>query len=545
MIKISLILLCGLAAVALLNQRSAALRHWVLAAAILCAGATPLLEPIVPSWHVPLHPSLFGRTVEPLTLIIPVHITTAAEDLTAAPDSGFGQRMTAQRIFGWVWLTGAAISLSMLFIGLARLAGLAARSQHVVSGPWTEMAARLSRPHGLHRPVRLLRSDHPSLLVTWGLRQPTIILPRAARDWSEDRMRIVLGHELAHIRRHDWLMHLAAALLRAAYWFNPLVWIACRQLRHESEQACDDAVLGLGIEGPEYATHLLEVARAFKHSRITVFPAPAMARPSSLERRVRAMLNTHLVRTPLTRAASLVIAIALVAITIPLAGLVASAQSTTASFSGSLIDAVGRILPDTVLTLTNAQTNQQRDMKSDPTGHFAVTGLAAGDYLLNAKRAGFATSQGRVTLEAGQNLVRDVALQVGALQETIVITAGPGSSPAPPATPRPVKTPSQPEYDPCSQSPVGGCIMQPIKILDRKPIYPANQRDAGVSGRVEIDARIGADGLTKDFRLTEPAEPDFVSALIDAVRQWRFTQTRLDGVPVEVVMHVSARFVRE
>jgi outer membrane biosynthesis protein TonB len=210
-----------------------------------------------------------------------------------------------------------------------------------------------------------------------------------------------------------------------------------------------------------------------------------------------------------------------------------------------LIDAVGRILPDTVLTLTNAQTNQQRDLKSDPTGHFAVTELAAGDYLLDAERAGFATSQGRVTLEAGQNLVRDVALQVGALHETIVITAGPSSSPAPPATPRTLKTPSQPEYDPCSQSPVGGCIMQPIKILDRKPIYPANQRDAGVSGRVEIDARIGVDGLTKDFRLTEPAEPDFVSALIDAVRQWRFTETRLDGVPVEVVMHVSARFVRE
>src|ERR1700704_5053763 len=99
MIKISLILLCGLAAVALLNRRSAALRHWVLAAAILCAGATPLLEPIVPAGHLPLHPSLLGGTIEPLTLIIPVHITTVAEDLTAAPDSGFGTRLTARRIF--------------------------------------------------------------------------------------------------------------------------------------------------------------------------------------------------------------------------------------------------------------------------------------------------------------------------------------------------------------------------------------------------------------------------------------------------------------
>lgn len=195
------------------------------------------------------------------------------------------------------------------------------------------------------------------------------------------------------------------------------------------------------------------------------------------------MLNTHLVRTPLTRAAGLVIAIALVAITIPLAG-AASAQSTTASFSGSLIDAVGRILPDTMLTLTSAQTNEKRDLTSDPTGHFAVAGLAAGDYLLDAKRPGFATSQGRVTLEAGQNLVRDVALQVGALNETITVTAVPGSSTATPGRARTVKTPSQPEYDACSQSPVGGCIVQPTKIADRRPIYPAKQRNAGVSGKV-------------------------------------------------------------
>jgi beta-lactamase regulating signal transducer with metallopeptidase domain len=545
MIKISLIVLCGLAANVALRKRSAALRHWVLAAAILCAGATPVLEPIVPSWHVPLHPSLFGRTVEPLTLVIPVHVTQPTEDLTAAPESGFVQRMTAQRILGWVWLTGAAISVSILLVGLARLAWLAARSQRIASGPWTEMAGRLSRDYGLHRPVLLLQSDHPSLLATWGLRQPKVILPRAARDWPEDRLRIVLGHELAHIRRRDWLMHVAAELLRSAYWFNPLVWIACRRLGQDSEQACDDAVLGLGIEGPEYATHLLDLARAFKHSRTTVFPAPALARPSSLERRVRAMLNTHLVRTPLTRAAGVAIAMALAAITIPLAGLVSSAQSATASFSGSLIDAVGRVLADTTLTLTNAQTKEKRDVKSDQTGHFAVAGLPAGDYMLNAWAPGFETSQGRLTLEAGQNLTRDVALQVGALEETVSVSATPGSPTTPSRRPGTVKTPSQPEYDPCSQSPVGGCIMAPTKIGDMKPIYPVKQRDAGVTGNVKIDARIGTDGFMKDFRLTAPADPDFVNAVLDALHQWQFTQTRLDGVPVEVVMHVSARFVIE
>jgi hypothetical protein len=337
-------------------------------------------------------------------------------------------------------------------------------------------------------------------------------------------------------------MHVASELLRAAYWFNPLVWIACRRLRLESEQACDDAVLGLGVEGPEYATHLLDLARAFKQSRTTAFPAPAMARPSSLERRVRAMLNTHLVRTPLTRAAGFAIAIALVAVTIPLAGLVASAQSTTASFSGSLIDAVGRILPDTTLTLTNAQTQEKRDVTSDQAGYFAVAGLPGGDYMLNTRKPGFEKLQGRLTLEAGQNLVRNVALQVGALDETINVKATPGVPTAPP-TRRTARTPSQPEYDPCSQSSVGGCIVPPTKMVDARPIYPAKQRDAGVSGKVEIDARLGTDGFMKDFRLTAPADPDFVNAVLDALHYWQFTQTRLDGVPVEVTIHVSVSFI--
>ena len=97
----------------------------------------------------------------------------------------------------------------------------------------------------------LLQSDHPALLVTWGLVWPKVILPRAAREWSRDRVRIVLCHELAHIRRGDWILQIAAQLVRCVYWFNPLVWMACARLRLESEQACDDRVLNLGVERTE------------------------------------------------------------------------------------------------------------------------------------------------------------------------------------------------------------------------------------------------------------------------------------------------------
>ena len=548
MIKVSIVILCGLTAPLLLRNRSA-LRHSVLAAAILCGGAMPLLEPFVPSWRVSLHPSLFGRTVEPLTLIIPVHPTQPHENLHAAAPraSGFARRLIAERILGGIWLAGMLGALSTLIVRLARLAGVAARSQEVSGGRWAEMMAQLSRAYGIRRPVILLQSTHPTLLATWGVRRPKVILPRSARYWPQDRVWMVLGHELAHVRRGDWLTHMTAELLRSVYWFDPLIWIACWRLRLESEQACDDAVLGLGIEGPEYATHLLDLARTFKQSRAIMFPAPALVGQSSLERRIRAMLNTHVNRTPITRAAGLAIAAALAALTIPLAGLAASAQATSASFSGALVDAVGRSLPDTTLILTNVQTKEKREVKSDATAHFTFSGLPAGDYSLEAQRLGFAASQGRVTLESGQNLVRDVALQVGGLLETLrIVGSNTSGSPTPSAArPRPPGTPSQPGIDSCTPSSVGGEIIPPVKLADQKPAYPPKQQTAGVGARVEIDARIGTDGLLKDFRLSAPADQDFVNAVLDALRQWRFSQTRLDCVPVEVAMHVSATFAVE
>jgi hypothetical protein len=117
---------------------------------------------------------------------------------------------------------------------------------------------------------------------------------------------------------------------------------------------------------------------------------------------------------------------------------------------------------------------------------------------------------------------------------------GAPAPPPPPPPPARERTVSQPEIDPCSQSLVGGCITQPMKIRDVKPIYPASRKGRNV--KVELDARIGTDGFVKDVAAVAPADPEFARAAADGVRQWRFTQTRLDGIPVEVRMRVHATF---
>src|SRR5207244_11683042 len=131
-----------------------------------------------------------------------------------------------------------------------------------------------------------------------------------------------------------------AELWKAIYWFNPLVRLACARLRYESERACDDAVMRIGIESHAYATELLELARSFGRHRHAWLPAPAMAaRPSNLERRVRAMLNARLDRGPITRAGRWVATLALLAITLPIPTL---AQDGFFAFSGTLVDAPDR-----------------------------------------------------------------------------------------------------------------------------------------------------------------------------------------------------------
>src|SRR4051812_21454504 len=101
----SLILLLGLGAAALLRNRSAAIRHAVLAAAIVGAGVTPVLERLVPIWHVPVNASLFGTRVEPLSLFIPIHEREIVGAEERDPETRFVpvQPAGALRIVGPIW----------------------------------------------------------------------------------------------------------------------------------------------------------------------------------------------------------------------------------------------------------------------------------------------------------------------------------------------------------------------------------------------------------------------------------------------------------
>jgi bla regulator protein BlaR1 len=103
----------------------------------------------------------------------------------------------------------------------------------------------------------------------------------------------VLLHELEHVRRRDWPVHIAARLVTALYWFHPLVWIAWRQLCLEAERACDDAVLR-EESGADYANQLVSLARRL--TRDEPLPLLSIAGRSHLSTRVTAMLASNVTR---------------------------------------------------------------------------------------------------------------------------------------------------------------------------------------------------------------------------------------------------------
>ena len=395
-LKVSLVILAGLAVSRLLRRRSAALRHWVLATSLVSAAVLPLVEPWLPSWGLP------ARTLASASAQSSAGAPLAAGDarwaaIDMAPVDAAAPRAPAPRtrqipVVETIAVAGTAASLAVLAVGLLRLTWLAARARRITAGAWTDIGREIEREYGLRRAVEFLQSGHPSLLVTWGARRPRVIVPRAALRWSDDRIRVVLRHELAHIQRGDWMVQLGGEVVRAAYWFNPLVWIACRRMRHESERACDDAVLRT-VDGPEYAMHLIELARALKGQSTPRVPAPAVVQPSSLERRIKAMLDVTLVRTPTTRVLRFATAAAMVALTIG----IAAAQTGPSVLSGSVVDAMGAPVAGVTVTLVNEHSRARFEVATDESGRYEFVPLPADNYQLLATYPAFSPVKDLVT----------------------------------------------------------------------------------------------------------------------------------------------------
>lgn len=526
-----------------LRPRSASVRHQVWALGIVSSLALPLLTLLLPSWHS----STLSKAA---SLLGPPRAAAERNTLQGLPsmmvDAVAGSLVSGQlvKLILLLWALGALFITLKLLGGLARLARVSTRSRVVDKDDWTQSVLAVCRSLGLARPVRVLQSgDVTAMPMTWGIVRPRILVPAGAMEWSADRRRAVLSHELAHIARHDWLVQICAELARSLYWFHPLVWFATASLRNESERACDDAVLNGGIDASDYANQLLDLARTLKSAHRGWSAALAIARPTNLERRFIAMLNPTLNRGGLSPGTRLLARITALCLLLPLAALRLPGQNFSGKFTGTIFDASGAAIPNATIIVTSHKENTLPDVyrkvemtTSNAEGNFIFRALPTGEYEMKVVKPGFKVYRAsQIMLEPGRDLQLTARLEIGILTESVDVQAE-GSAKAKPSA----ETGEKPKP---TRIRIGGNV-EVAKVLTKvQPIYPESAKAAGAQGSVVLHAIVSKDGRPLSVEvLNSQIDPELARAAVEAVNQWRFQPTLLNGEPVEIDTTITVNF---
>ena len=353
--KVAFVLAIGAVVTRALWRSSAALRHSVWTAAIGGALLLPLLALALPAWHVPVPGAsaaraLAGRvalalgsspdaadvavagarssngatdvTVQTTAKTEELQLASAAAAAASVPTTGpvHVTLTDPPRRLGWpailalVWVAGTLLALIPLLLGMLHLRAIGRRARDVESDALDDYAAQLGRSLGVGRVVRVVEGEAVATPMTWGVVAPVVLVPAGFSEWPEPRQRDVLLHELAHVARHDCLTQYLASIACALHWYNPLAWIAARNLRVERERACDDRVLLAGARASEYADHLLTIARTLRTPGAAGAAALTMARPSHLEGRLLAVLDARRPRATLTRGRAALVGVTTLAV---------------------------------------------------------------------------------------------------------------------------------------------------------------------------------------------------------------------------------------
>jgi TonB family protein len=476
-----------------------------------------LVAAILLPWLQPRHIVAEGNS-----LIVVMGPATAAAGETAAATRG---AIDWPFVLGTVLICGIAIRVVWMAAGLLRLRrlrsiGSSASAFDVVQAgeaglprPGNGEVDELQSTLGTRADVRfVLGLGQP---VTFGVMRPVVLLPAALRRESESARRAVIAHELLHVQRRDWLSLMAEELVLAAFWFHPAIWWLVGRARLAREEVVDElAVLACGSRRA-YVKALMLFADP---------PAAAATVPFAVRQHLfsRVLLLTQH-PTPSSRA--VVVSGAALALVLLLA-LVA------APVAAPLIERPPAAQPDRPIAI-------EAPLSATP----VATGLVAATAEAEAIRDG-RLSRGEEPVRPLPQTIATTDASAAPQPHTPALTA----ADEPVAVPRPESPPepATPEVEVARAPPsapirVGGMINSPARIRNVPPVYPPIAQSARVSGTVILEVVIGADGRVADAKILRSI-PLLDQAALDAVRQWEFTPTMLNGGPVPIVMTVTVNF---
>jgi len=328
-VKASLILGTALAVNTISRRISASIRHLLMCAALLGTAALPLSSLLIPRWEAL---SLPASEVTDLSKT-PLQSGTSAKTSrieTSPPTGSLSVSRASRPSSSWwryllpaVYLLGAGAMASRIARTLLQTRRLrkTARCAPETDRRFAQLASDAARRAQMSRPVKILLSSQVSVPMVTGLVRPVILLPEQATNWSGDSLSSVLLHEMAHIRRRDYLTSPLICFSGIWQWFNPLSWVVMKRCYVEREKACDDLVLATGVADTDYATHLLTVSRAATSSGWLMLAALTTEHRTGFESRLRDILDRSRSRTAATASRTWLVGLLTAAMVLPFASL--------------------------------------------------------------------------------------------------------------------------------------------------------------------------------------------------------------------------------
>ncbi|MFL6194152.1 MAG: M56 family metallopeptidase, partial [Thermoanaerobaculia bacterium] len=278
--------LVGLAtagALSLLSKSRASLRYTVAAGALLVMAALPWItafriaqSPAGPAVSAPSAAASVARPVPALASA--PRVEPQAQEIT------FGSSLLPG-VFG-LWLAGVAVLSAWHLGGLRRVRRLPRQARP--AGDAIEALTRdLCRRLKIGRAVTLLESAAVTVPMVIGWLRPVVLVPASTlAGLTPLQLEAILAHELAHVRRHDYLVNLLQAAVETLLFYHPAVWWVSAQVRKERESCCDDLAVAVCGDRLGYARALVDLERMRSTPRLAL-----AATGGSLSDRVRRLVG--------------------------------------------------------------------------------------------------------------------------------------------------------------------------------------------------------------------------------------------------------------